>query len=367
MLTYEIANNIVQETMNRLDRNINFIDMEGIIIASGTPSRIGELHEGALEAIQRGQTIIISEGMKHHWDGTLMGMNIPVYFQNQIVGAIGITGDPEEVSIFAELVRMTTELMLNQWFLNSQQEWRIRTKEDVLKELMKPDPDFKQINNQLEMLKLEMEPPYQAFVLQMNKGIEHNSMLIKKIEGIFGMEQVLVGLLDGRRACVFVFGYPEQKLMQKLEIMKALLLGTGLPFHMGCSSLSVHREEITAIIGEAKFALKFIRKDHSLISYKGLESQRIVDLSDQAAKNRFMERILRDMSESALLTLQTYFDCNMNIRETAEALFLHKNTVIYRLKKVKEISGHDPQIFHEALSLQVALWIYKAGDARAAW
>lgn len=360
MLTHEIANNIVQETMNRLDRNINFIDTEGFIIASGTPSRIGERHEGALEAVQSGQTIIVSESTKHHWDGTLCGINMPVYFQNQIVGVIGITGDPEEVSGFAELVRMTTELMLDQLFLSSQQAWQSRTKEEVLQQLIKPDPDFTQVYKRLEMLKMELKPPYQAIVLQMNKGIEYNNMLIKKIEEIFDIQFVLVGLLDARRACIFVFGLSEQKLLLKLDLLNEMLERTRLPFNMGYSSSSLHCEEIPIVIREAEFALNFIHKDHSIISYIGLEPQWIVKLSDKTVKKRFLERIISGMAESTLLTLQTFFDCNMNARETADALFLHKNTVIYRLKKVKEMTGHDPQIFHDSLLLQIALWIYSS-------
>src|SRR5690554_2537330 len=138
MLTSEIANNIVQETMNRLDHNINMINTEGYIIASGTPSRVGKLHHAALEAIRSGQTVIITEHNQHLWDGALCGLNIPVSFQDQIVGAIGITGKADEISEFAELVRMTTELMLKQAFQIPQHVWRSRTKEVVMEQLMKP-------------------------------------------------------------------------------------------------------------------------------------------------------------------------------------------------------------------------------------
>src|SRR5690554_4917559 len=101
MLTSEIATNIVRETMNRLDRNINIVNTEGYIIASGIPSRVGELHVAALEAIRSGQTIVITKNNQQLWDGALCGMNMPVSFQNQIVGAIGLTGEPEEIAEFA--------------------------------------------------------------------------------------------------------------------------------------------------------------------------------------------------------------------------------------------------------------------------
>ncbi len=358
MLTSEIANNIVQETMNRLDRNINIIDTEGYIIASGDPTRIGKLHVAALEAIKSGQTIVITENNQHLWDGALNGVNMPVSFQDQIVGVIGITGESEEIAEFAELVRMTTELMLNQSFQIPQQVWRSRTKEVVMEQLIKPMPDHKQIDKQLQLLRMELRPPYYAFVLQMDQILEYNSMLLQKTEDIFGSAHVLIGLLDTHRACIFVFGLSDQARSQKLDSWIDLIRRSGIPFHIGCSNEAVRREDITSIIEEAEFALRYGAHEQELLSYSGLEPQMIVLQSNPLTNQRYLEQVMAGMSESTVLTLQAFFDCNMNIQDTASALFLHKNTIIYRIKKIKEITGYDPQIFRDALALQTALWIY---------
>ncbi|MEX2415185.1 MAG: sugar diacid recognition domain-containing protein [Paenibacillaceae bacterium] len=358
MLTSEVANNIVQETMNRLDRNINIINTEGYIIASGDPSRVGKLHVAALEAIQSGQTIVINENNQHLWVGALCGINMPVSFQDQIVGAIGITGEPEEISEFAELVRMTTELMLNQSFQIPQQVWRSRTKEVVMEQLIKPTPDLKQIDKQLQLLSMELRPPYYAFVLRTDNILEYNSMLLQRTEDIYGSHHVLIGLLDAYRACIFVFGLSDQVRSQKLETWLDLIRRSGVPFQIGCSNEATKREDIASIIEEAEFALKHGVQGQQMILYAGLESQMIALQSKPLTNQRFLERVLTRMSESAVQTLQAFFDCNMNIQETANALFLHKNTIVYRLKRVKEITGYDPQIFRDALALQIAIWIY---------
>lgn len=358
MLTSDIANHIVQETMNRLDRNINIVNTEGYIIASGVPSRVGKLHVAALEAIQSGQTIIINEHNQHLWDGALCGMNMPVSFQDQIVGAIGITGEPEEISEFAELVRMTTELMLHQSFHIPQQVWRSRTKEVVMEQLIKPTPDLQQIDKQLQLLSMELRPPYYAFVLRTDQVLEYNSMLLQKTEDIYGSHHVLVGLLDTHRACIFVFGLSDQVRSQKLDTWVDFIRRSGVSFQIGCSAEAVRQEDIASIIEEAEFALKHGAQEQQLISYAGFESQMIVLQSKPLTNQRFLERVLTGMSGSAVQTLQTYFDCNMNIQETANVLFLHKNTIIYRIKRVKEITGYDPQIFRDALALQTAIWIY---------
>ncbi len=358
MLTSEIANNIVQETMTRLDRNINIINTEGYIIASGDPSRVGKMHVAALEAIQSGQTIVITEHNQHLWDGARCGMNMPVSFQNQIVGVIGITGEPEEIAEFAELVRMTTELMLNQAFQIPQQEWRSRTKEVVMEQLIKPMPDLKQIDKQLQLLSMELRPPYYAYVLRMDQTLEYNSMLLQKTEDIFGSHHVLTVLLDAHRACIFVFGLSDQVRSQKIEAWLDLIRRSAVPFHLGCSNGATRREDIATIVEEAEFALRYGDQDQQILLYAGLEPQMIVLQSNPLTSQRYLEQVLAGMSETAVQTLQAFFNCNMNIQDTANALSLHKNTIVYRLKKVKEITGYDPQIFRDALALQTAIWLY---------
>src|SRR5690554_631908 len=354
MLTSEIANNIVQETMDRLDHNINIINTEGYIIASGTPSRVGKLHIAALEAVRIGQTIHITEQNLHLWDGALCGINMPVSFQDQIVGAIGITGNPDDIAEFAELVRMTTELMINQAFQIPQQVWRSRTKEVVMEQLIKPLPDFWQIDKQLQLLSMELQPPYYVYVLQMNQTLAYNSLLLQKTEEIFGSNHVLIGLLDVHRACILVFGLSEPARNKNFDNWVSHLQGLAITFHIGCSNGAVRQEDIPSIIDEAQFALKRVAPDQQMSFYAGLEPEMIVLQSNPNTKQRFLEDVRSEMSESAVQTLQVFFDCNMNIQATANALSLHKNTVIYRLRGVKELTGYDPQIFHNAQALQTA-------------
>ena len=54
-------------------------------------------------------------------------------------------------------------------------------------------------------------------------------------------------------------------------------------------------------------------------------------------------------------TLEVFFEYNMNITNTAKAIFVHRNTLIYRLEKVKQVTGLDPRKFNEALQLYIAL------------
>jgi PucR family transcriptional regulator, purine catabolism regulatory protein len=62
---------------------------------------------------------------------------------------------------------------------------------------------------------------------------------------------------------------------------------------------------------------------------------------------------------SYIVTLENFFSNNLNISETAKAMFLHRNTLIYRIDKIKEILNSDLKNSEELLQLQLALKIFR--------
>ncbi|SFL94262.1 carbohydrate diacid regulator [Paenibacillus sp. 1_12] len=358
MLTREMAEHIVRETMERLHRNINMMDTDGRIIASGDRSRLGERHAGAIEAIRSGKPLLINEANKDLWKGSQCGINIPVLFHQQIVGVIGITGQPEEVSELGALVTMTTELMLNQAFLLSEKEWRNRTKEIVIEALIQADFDSRKVDERLQLLRLQLEPPFYVMIIRTELTLSYNDPLAAAIEDRLGGTQALVGVFDTHRLFILLSKCEESRRIAKLERIAAELQQSGLPYQIGCSLQVTELASVHIAYQEAEAALRYGSPAAPWNSYAGLEPQTIVHASDDATKQRFVNRIFPDISEQSVRTLQVFFDCNLNIQEAAQALFVHRNTLIYRLKRIKELTGYDPQSFQDATALQMAIWIY---------
>lgn len=359
MLTREIAEAIVRETMTRLNRNINIMDESGTIIASGDPTRIGQIHEGALEVIKIGKPLSISREHIKHWRGSLSGVNLPIEFQKKIVGVIGITGEPHEVEELGGLVKMTTELMIRQSFLALQSEWRQRTKEIIIEELIKSEPKNELIDERLNLLQIQLSPPYFVAIMEIKERTIHNHILITKIEEIIGEGKYLVGFLSVNRLLVLISGLTENKIKKKLQVMKETLQRMGLHFKIGYAAQVHEREKISIAYKESKLALFMGSGHEQLISYSDIETKALIYQVHEELKQRYLERIFPYTSAKVMETLQTFFDCNLSITETAQALSIHRNTLLYRLKKIKEDTGHDPQMFKGAVTLQLALWIYQ--------
>jgi len=368
MLTRDIADNIVKETMRRLDRNINIMDADGTIIASGDRRRIGERHAGAAEAIRTGRPVAVKpsdDADAGAGKGPLPGVNLPIVFQQRTIGAIGITGDPEYVAEFAELVRMATELMLQQSYLASLAEWRNRAKATVLEEMERPEPDGAKLRDVFELLGVELRDPERVYALRLPAGARDEPQLARELEELWGPKRSLAAPRGQDELCVIAFGLGDDAAASRLERTKAAFARRGAACRIGASGAAAGPEALGALLREAEYALSFATADAaaSVVHIAGLEPRMIVSRAPEEAKARFAAQTVAKLSPALRRTLQTFFDCNRSVQGTADALRVHKNTVTYRINKIAEATGRDPQTFADAAALQIALWI--AGDAEA--
>ncbi len=69
--------------------------------------------------------------------------------------------------------------------------------------------------------------------------------------------------------------------------------------------------------------------------------------------------VLSSLDEETLNTLSAFFDCDLSLAETSRKLFVHRNTLIYRLDKFKEQTGLDPRKFSDALTIRISLMLYE--------
>lgn len=83
----------------------------------------------------------------------------------------------------------------------------------------------------------------------------------------------------------------------------------------------------------------------------------------RADKIRFIEQVFKRkepmLDDETILTLETFFELNCNVSETAKRLYIHRNTLLYRLDKFRQESGLDVRNFNQAVHVKIALQLYK--------
>ncbi|PLR77394.1 hypothetical protein CU633_10600 [Bacillus sp. V3-13] len=363
MLTREMAKEIVEQTMIRLNRNINIMDETGTIIASGDPDRIDQVHFGALEVLRTGEPLIINESNLHEWSGAHPGINLPIQFQDLIIGVIGITGDTTEVREFGELVKMITEMMIHQAFLAAQIEWRQRLKEQVFEDLLKDRDHIDTIKQRLNLLGIEMEAPFQVGLVEIGINQLKNTEIIQIFEDIFAVKQALIGFSTANRLFILTSNMPETSFIKKLALASKQLHSKHISVHIGIGSIASAQTHIRHSYQESLSTLLLASNEQVITTYSEVEMKALLVHLDERAKRQFSNRVLGNLPEKLIATLEHFFAANLNIGECANNMYIHRNSLVYRIKKIKELTGYNPQLLSDAIPLQLAVWIYRMSDS----
>lgn len=118
---------------------------------------------------------------------------------------------------------------------------------------------------------------------------------------------------------------------------------------------------------EAQIALevgKVFDTDKSIISYENLGIARLIyhlptNLCKTFLKEVFKKGSIESLDQETLFTIQKFFENNLNVSETSRKLFVHRNTLVYRLEKIKKLTGLDLREFDHAIIFKIALMVKK--------
>src|SRR5699024_2517117 len=136
MLTKEIADKIVQEAGKKMKFNINVINNKGVIISSKDQSREGEFHEGGSQVINAQRSLEVSSKSAEQLKGTHIGINLPIIYNKEIVGVIGITGDPSILEKYKKIASLTATSIMHYHYLVNERMWRKNVKENLIRSIV---------------------------------------------------------------------------------------------------------------------------------------------------------------------------------------------------------------------------------------
>ena len=118
---------------------------------------------------------------------------------------------------------------------------------------------------------------------------------------------------------------------------------------------------------EAQVAIevgKVFDTEKNIISYENLGIGRLIyqlptTLCEMFLQEVFKKGSLESLDRETLMTIQCFFENNLNVSETSRKLFVHRNTLVYRLEKVRKLTGLDLREFEHAITFKVALMVKK--------
>ncbi len=136
---------------------------------------------------------------------------------------------------------------------------------------------------------------------------------------------------------------------------------------VGIGSTVDSLKELAKSFKEAQISLevgKVFDTEKTIISYDNLGIARLIyqlptTLCETFLREVFKRGSIESLDQETLFTIQKFFENNLNVSETSRKLFVHRNTLVYRLEKIKKITGLDLREFDHAIVFKIALMVKK--------
>ena len=141
---------------------------------------------------------------------------------------------------------------------------------------------------------------------------------------------------------------------------------------IGIGTVVTHLRELADAYKEAQTAIevgKVFDTEKSIINYENLGIGRLIyqlptTLCEIFLSEVFKKNSIDSLDQETLFTINKFFENNLNVSETSRKLFVHRNTLVYRLEKIKKLTGLDLRQFDHAIVFKVALMVRKYLSSR---
>ncbi|CAM3933027.1 CdaR family transcriptional regulator [Alkalicoccus chagannorensis] len=335
MLSQETARQIAARTMQILPYNINVMRADGSIIASGDPARIGTIHPAAAAVWEKQRALELTRTEAAQWEGSREGINLPAYLRGKPAAVIGITGPPEDVRPYGELVVMTSEMMMEQAKLLEEMQVDQRMREELGLRLLEGDRQ-KETAAMAERMNVSLDERRVVLSLPVNETEE----AARSIRPMLTKEE----LLCSKEGKLFVLAVCREADWRK-EILHRF---TGI--QAGVGTCTAKAEELPVSAQRAEQTSRLTSTEPQLVFFEENDLEVLLTMMQQEAGWSMKLALSAELME----TLQVYVQAGGS-REAAEQLHIHRNTLQYRLRQIEEVTGKDPRRKRDLLYLYAAL------------
>lgn len=384
MLTSRMAQEIATKLTEAVGHNVLLTDAEAVIIGSGDERRVGNFHEPSLSVIQNKIAHPPAETAARRATkrigGVEPGVTLAIRVEGEILGTVAITGDPSEVDKLGIVVKIQTESMLREASLLKSLFRRERAYQDLLQDIITYEPsitDPASLLTRAEQAGVDLTLPRLAVVIGVKENREQSQessrsfdtiSLLGTIRDTFSGSGSLVTNLGSDKFVVFP-GISEkthslsssaqrefQDLLQKLRSERTILAAAGVgrraddvlslkwSYYDACNALDLGMKLRD---GKWEFHIEEFRFEQLLLSANVANQERFlsVTLGNSGSRDDWHE--LRH-------SFTVWCECGYNTAQAARELHVHRNTLVYRLKKIKTITGYDTFAPHQAFTLYAA-------------
>lgn len=352
MISNQILQNTIDglKTITRIDMCV--LDVDGKVLATTSPDASGYEESVSTFAKSPADSQVISG---HQF--------FKVYDDKQLEYILLVMGGSDDVYIIGKLATFQIQ--------NLMVAYKERfDKDNFIKNLLLDNLLLVDIYNRAKKLHIDSEA--KRVVLLVETQTEKDNTALETVRTLFATRtRDFITAVDEKNI-IIVKEVKQSETYKDIEQTAFVILDTlnteamsrvKVAFGTIISSL----KDVSKSYKEAKMALdvgKIFYSDKNVVAYSNLGIGRLIYQLPIPLCKMFIREIFGDMSpddfdEETLATINKFFENSLNVSETSRQLFIHRNTLVYRLDKIQKITGLDLRVFEDAITFNIALMVVK--------
>ena len=354
-MSSRIFQSVVLQMKESSDRAIGVIDSEGTVVACNELTNIGERWPGAVEIINAaGNDIATFEGKTFK---PLSGWGA------QFDYAVFVRGEDDH----ARLICAMAAVALNGAKTYYEEK---HDKATFVKNIISDNILLGDIYVRAKELHFVSEVPRAVFLIRQVGSTDVGAIDVvqslfpeKQVDFVLSISETDVALI--KQLSDTTEGKDLYKVAKQIE--DALAEELNIKAVIGIGTIVSHIRDLARAYKEAQVAIdvgKVFDTEKSIINYENLGIGRLIYQLPTTLCEMFLQEVFKKnpidaLDQETLFTINKFFENNLNVSETARKLFVHRNTLVYRLEKIKKLTGLDLREFGHAIIFKVALMVKK--------
>ena len=346
---------VVLQMKDSIDRTVGVIDADGIVVACSELTCIGEHWSGAVAAVNSAD-----HAAAHFEDKTFRPL---AGWGAQFDYAAFVQGEDETAAALCSMAVVA--------FNGAKAYYEEKhDKATFVKKIISDNILLGDIYTQAKELHFLSEAPRAAFLVRQLGPADVST--IDVIQNLFPDKQMDFVISINETDVALIKQLPEgadAKELQRIakQIATAVTQELGIKVVIGIGTVVNHIRDLARAYKEAGVAIdvgKVFDTEKTVINYENLGIGRLIYQLPTILCQMFLQEVFKKnpidaLDQETLLTINKFFENNLNVSETARKLFVHRNTLVYRLEKIKKLTGLDLREFDDAITFKVALMVKK--------
>ncbi|MCI5917838.1 MAG: helix-turn-helix domain-containing protein [Roseburia sp.] len=351
-----ISNQILQNTIDGLKGitriDLCIIDVEGKVLAATFPE--------ADQYVEPAQAFVESPADSQVVNGCQF---FKVFDDHQLEYILLANGDSDDVYMVGKIASFQIQNLLVAYKERFD-------KDNFIKNLLLDNLLLVDIYNRAKKLHIDTDVRRVVFIVETNRDKDGNEL--EKIRSVFGgKSKDFVTAVDEKNIIV-VKEVAENESYSDLSktadvIVNLFRTDADTDVHVAYGTIVNEIKEVSRSYKEARMALdvgKIFFEDKDVIAYSTLGIGRLIyqlpiPLCKMFIKEIFDGKSPDDFDEETLTTINKFFENSLNVSETSRQLYIHRNTLVYRLDKLQKFTGLDLRVFEDAITFKIALMVVK--------